>query len=43
MTPAEVTALGIQGVEGGMIGVAVQFKEQVYTFSLRPLLPDESK
>ncbi len=42
MTPAEVEALGIEGIAGGMTGVAVQFEGQVYTFSLRPLLPDET-
>ena len=43
MTPAEVDALGIKGISGGMIGVAVQYKNDVYTLSLRPLLPDESE
>ena len=43
MTPAEVDALGIEGINGGMIGVAVQFEGKPYTFSLRPLLPDEDK
>ncbi len=43
MTPAEVEGLGIQGITGGMTGVAVQFEGQVYTFSLRPLLPDETE
>ena len=43
MTPAEVDVLGIKGITGGMIGVAVQYKNQVYTLSLRPLLPDETE
>ena len=43
MTPAEVDALGIKGITGGMIGVAVQYKNDIYTLSLRPLLPDESQ
>jgi hypothetical protein len=43
MTPAEVEALGIDGIAGGMTGVSVQSEGQVYTFSLRPLLPDEDK
>jgi hypothetical protein len=43
MTPAEVEAIGIEGISGGMIGVAVQFEGKVYTFSLRPLLPDETE
>ena len=43
LTAAEVDALGIEGISGGMIGTAVQFEGQVYTLSLRPLLPDEDK
>ncbi len=43
MTPAEVEALGIDGITGGLMGVPVQFEGKVYTFSLRPLLPDEDK
>jgi hypothetical protein len=43
LTPAQVEALGIDGVEGGLTGVAVQSEGKLYTFSLRPLLPDESK
>ena len=43
MTPAEVDALGIARITGGMTGVAVQSEGQVYTFSLRPLLPDETE
>jgi hypothetical protein len=43
MTPVEVDALGIEGIAGGMLGVAVQFEGQLYTFSLRPLLPDETE
>ena len=41
MTPAEVEALGIKDVTGGLIGVSVGSEGKVYTFSLRPLLPDE--
>ena len=41
MTPAEVGALGIEGIAGGLTGVAVQHEGKIYTFSLRPLLPDE--
>jgi hypothetical protein len=43
MTPAEVEALGIKDVTGGLIGVSVGSEGKVYTFSLRPLLPDEVK
>ena len=43
MTPAEVDELRVEGITGGMIGTAVQFEGKVYTFSLRPLLPDEDK
>ena len=43
MTPAEVESLGIKDVTGGMIGVSVGSQDKVYTFSLRPLLPDEIK
>jgi hypothetical protein len=41
MTPAEVESLGIKDVTGGLIGVSVGSAGKVYTFSLRPLLPDE--
>jgi hypothetical protein len=41
MTPAEVESLGIKDVTGGVIGVSVGSADKVYTFSLRPLLPDE--
>ncbi|HET9851135.1 MAG TPA: hypothetical protein VFP56_01360 [Candidatus Limnocylindrales bacterium] len=43
MTPAEVESLGIKDVTGGVIGVSVGAEGKVYTFSLRPLLPDEIK
>jgi hypothetical protein len=45
MTPADVAALGIPGAEGGILGVALQApgKGKIYTFALRPLLPDETK
>jgi hypothetical protein len=43
LTPAQVEALGIDGVQSGMTGVSVQTEGQLYTFSLRPLLPDETK
>ena len=42
MTPAEVAALGIQGLEGGMLGLNLQEDGKAYSFALRPLLPDET-
>ena len=39
LTAAEVEATGIEGIAGGMIGVAVQSEGKVYTLSLRPLAP----
>ena len=42
MTPDEVATLGIPDVGGGLLGVALQKDGQIYTFSLRPLLPDEA-
>ena len=42
MTPDEVATLGIPDVGGGLLGVALQEDGKVYTFSLRPLLPDET-
>jgi hypothetical protein len=43
MTPAEVARLGITGVEGGLQGVSLKAPSggKVYSFRLRPLLPDE--
>jgi hypothetical protein len=44
MTPAEVARLGITGVEGGLQGISLKAPSggKVYSFRLRPLLPDES-
>lgn len=42
MPPAEVAGLGIPDVAGGLLGVALQKDGKIYTFSLRPLLPDET-
>ncbi len=42
MPPAEVAGLGIPDVAGGLLGVARQKDGEIYTFSLRPLLPDET-
>jgi hypothetical protein len=42
MTPAEVAALGIPAVEGGFTGLWLRRAEGgLFSFSLRPLLPDE--
>lgn len=41
LTPAEVSTLGIPGAEGGLQGLALQKDGRIYTFALRPLLPDE--
>jgi hypothetical protein len=42
LTPAEVATLGIPNAEGGIMGLALQKDGKVYTFTLRPLLPDET-
>jgi hypothetical protein len=42
MTTDEVSTLGIPDIAGGLLGVALQKDGKIYTFSLRPLLPDES-
>ena len=41
MTPTEVALLGIPDVQGGMLGLTLSKDGKFYTFSLRPLLPDE--
>jgi hypothetical protein len=42
MTPAEVGLLGIPNLEGGLQGLVLQAPtDEVFTFRLRPLLPDE--
>ena len=42
LTPAQVTALKIPGVQGGMLGLYLQKDGSLYSLALRPLLPDES-
>ena len=42
MTADEVATLGIPDVGGGLLGVALQKDGKLYTFSLRPLLPEET-
>jgi hypothetical protein len=42
MTADELSALGIDGFEGGFQGLILSAEdEKTYSFSLRPLLPDE--
>jgi hypothetical protein len=41
MTPAEVDSLGIPGAAGGLQGLSLQKDGKLYSFALRPLLPDE--
>jgi hypothetical protein len=42
MTPAEVAALGVSGLEGGAQGFTLKGPDgKTYEFRLRPLLPDE--
>lgn len=43
LTPDDVAALGMTGVEGGFLGLTLQSAGKLYGFSLRPLLPDEVK
>jgi hypothetical protein len=42
LTPAQVAALDIPQVEGGMLGLELQSDNQLYSLALRPLLPDET-
>ena len=42
MTPAEVAALSVSGLEGGAQGFTLKGPDgKTYEFRLRPLLPDE--
>lgn len=41
MTPEEVAALGIDNIESGVSGFVLQDGEDLYSFALRPLLPDD--
>jgi hypothetical protein len=43
MTAAEIGVLAIPAIEGGFQGLSVQKAGKLYTFALRPLLPDETK
>ena len=42
LTPADVAALNIPNVEGGMLGLNLKQDTALYSLALRPLLPDES-
>jgi hypothetical protein len=44
LTPAEATAIGITGFEGGLMGLALKSPDgtALYEFGLRPLWPDEA-
>jgi len=39
---ADISALGVDGAEGGFQGLTLQAGARLYSFALRPLLPDES-
>jgi hypothetical protein len=41
MTAAEVDALGIDNISSGVAGFVLQHGEDLYSFALRPLLPDD--
>jgi hypothetical protein len=41
MTAEEVDALGIDNIESGVSGFVLQDGEDLYSFALRPLLPDD--
>ena len=42
LTPAEIAALNIPQVEGGMLGLNLQKDNILYSLAIRPLLPDET-
>jgi hypothetical protein len=43
LTPADVAQLGLKNVEGGFVGLTLSRAGKLFGFSLRPLLPDETK
>lgn len=43
LTPADVEALGLHGVEGGFQGLTLESGGKLYGLALRPLLPDETE
>ncbi|MCI0584758.1 MAG: hypothetical protein L0227_18040 [Chloroflexi bacterium] len=43
MTPAEIEALGFEGIDGGFTGLSLTGPDgKLYLFALRPLFPDEA-
>jgi hypothetical protein len=42
LTPAQVAALNIPTVQGGMVGLNLKQGDALYSLALRPLLPDEA-
>ncbi|MEJ7696532.1 MAG: hypothetical protein WKF78_07935 [Candidatus Limnocylindrales bacterium] len=44
MSKAEIETLGVKDYQGGFQGLVLRAKDgKTYTFSLRPLLPEETK
>lgn len=43
LTAAQVAELGIDGAAGGLSGLVLESGDKLYSFALRPLLPDETK
>ncbi len=43
LSASDVTSVGIAGLEGGFLGLTLKAEGKLYTLSLRPLLPDETK
>jgi hypothetical protein len=43
LTPDDAAKLGLANIEGGFMGLTLQSGGKFYSFSLRPLLPDETK
>ncbi|HJP87452.1 MAG TPA: hypothetical protein VJ850_00230 [Candidatus Limnocylindrales bacterium] len=43
LTADDVGKLGLKGIEGGFQGLTLKSGSKFFTFSLRPLLPDETK
>jgi hypothetical protein len=39
----DVAKLGLEGIEGGFQGLTLKSGDRLYSFSLRPLLPDETR
>jgi len=42
LTPADVAGLGVPNPEGGFLGLTLRSGNRLYSFALRPLLPDET-